>query len=141
MKPKHFFGLSISLLFILLAVSPALAESEVEVCDLTSIALPIHIVELVLAFAAGYMALKFFRITKPLNLFLLVYVMMGFFIISSLIYILFYISEDFFGLNLNFTSVYMGSRIALVAMLISLTYLFFYMYNTMKSKDKENKKK
>ena len=79
------------------------------------------------------MALKFFRITKPVNLFLVVYVAGGFFAINSFFYILLYTSP-LLGLNVSFVNVYFGSRIALIGMLATLGALFYYLNWQMRKK-------
>ena len=94
-------------------------------------AVSLHLVELALAFFICYMALKFFRITKPINLFIIVYLAGGFFIINSLLFLLFY-ALRLKNINMDFASVYLGSRISLIAMLASLSALFYYLNSQMK---------
>lgn len=120
-------------LFFLILMNSVWAQSQViDVSTLKEIALPIHILELVLALFIAFMSLKFFRITKPIGLFLLVYIGVGFFIISSLIYLFLYLSLDT-QLALAFVHVYVGSRIALMGMLISFAFLFYQWNKRMRS--------
>ena len=90
----------------------------------------LHLIELFLAVFISYMALKFFRITKPINVFLVIYIVIGFFIINTLLYIMFY-SLNAAGIGLSFVSVYLASRVSLIAMLISLSALFYYLNRQM----------
>lgn len=120
-------------LFFLILMNSVWAQSQViDVSTLKEIALPIHILELVLALFIAFMSLKFFRITKPIGLFLLVYIGVGFFIISSLIYLFLYLSLDT-QFALAFVHVYVGSRIALMGMLISFAFLFYQWNKRMRS--------
>jgi len=122
------------LFFIIVILSKlvfALDQQVIEIGKIKIVAVAIHSVELILAVFICYKALKFFRITKPVNLFLVVYVAAGFFIINSLLYIVFY------ALNLgengtSFVNVYLGSRVALIAMLISLGAMFYYLDKQMR---------
>ena len=121
---KHFL-----ILFILLiSLQPAFAAREevINIDKIQAVAVPLHLIELVLAIFISYMALKFFRITKPISIFLVVYVAGGFFIINSLLYLLLY-GLNLKSINLSFESVYLGSRISLIAMLVSLGFLFYYL--------------
>ena len=117
------------ILFILLiSLQPAFAAREevVNIDKIQAVAVPLHLIELFLAIFISYMALKFFRITKPISIFLVVYVAGGFFIINSLLYLLLY-GLNLSNINLSFESVYLGSRISLIAMLVSLGFLFYYL--------------
>ena len=122
------------ILFILLInLQPAFAAHQelIDMDKIQIIAIPLHIIEMVLAIFICYMALAFFRITKPISIFLFVYVAGGFFIINSLMYLLLY-GLNMENINLSFESVYLGSRISLIAMLISLAFLFYYLNNQMR---------
>lgn len=121
-----------AILFLILSIcllSPALAThtETINFDDFKRIAIPLHIIEIILASFICYMALKFFRITKPVNLFLFIYTAIGFFVINSLLYLLFYLST-MMSLNIYFAQVYIGSRIALIGMVVSFV-LFFYQWN------------
>ncbi len=104
-----------------------------ESTTLARIGLPLHIIEFGLSFFICVMALKFFGITRPMNFFLLVYIAVGFFVINTLLYLLFF-TGDIFGFEISFANVYIGSRIALIAMLVSLSVLFMHVYSVMKKK-------
>ena len=118
----------IFVLIFLGLISSVVAQSEVvNLNNLKNVALPIHIFELILAIFIAYRSLKFFRITKPINLFLFIYTAVGFFIISSFLYLFLYLSMKT-SLEISFISVYITSRIALIGMLISLV-IFFYQWN------------
>ena len=124
----NIFMCFVFVLFFLSLMDLVVAQSEtVNVSDLKSVAIPIHIVELVLALFIAYMSLKFFRITKPISLFLYVYLAIGFFIINTLLYLFLYLSLNT-GLEMSFVNVYIGSRIALIGMVISFV-VFFYQWN------------
>lgn len=104
------------------------AQSEViNLNNLKNIAIPLHLIELVLALFISYMSLKFFKITKPIGLFLYIYMAIGFFIINTLLYLFSYLSINT-RLEVDFINVYIGSRVALMAMLISFA-MFFYQWN------------
>lgn len=122
-----------AIIFFALLIPVAAQKQVIDIESVKLIAVPLHIIELFLAILISFIALKFFRITKPVSLFLIVYVAAGFFIINSLLYIMLY-TADLFNFNISFVNVYVGSRIALIAMLISLGALFFYMYATIKKK-------
>ena len=121
---KHFLILFI--LLISLQTAFAAREEVINIDKIQAVAVPLHLIELVLAIFISYMALKFFRITKPISIFLVVYVAGGFFIINSLLYLLLY-GLNLKSINLSFESVYLGSRISLIAMLVSLGFLFYYL--------------
>src|SRR3989338_1575012 len=109
-------------------------EAQLDVVDvnkLKSIAIPIHVFELILGIFIAYMALKFFRITKPLNLFFYVYLAIGFFIVNTALYLFSYLSLNTV-LEMNFISVYIGSRVALMGMLISFVIFFYQWYGVMR---------
>lgn len=127
MKTKIFTGLLFALIFLSLINSVVAQPEVIDVNNLKVVAVPIHIVELVLALFICYMSLKFFRITKPVNLFLFIYTAIGFFIINSLLYLLLYISTVT-PLEIHFIPVYVGSRVALIGMMISFV-MFFYQWN------------
>jgi|TARA_B100001964_G_C14255018_1_gene611916 hypothetical protein len=126
MKKK--FTLFIWALLFLGLISLAGAQSEIiDISSLRDVALPIHVFELLLALFICYMSLKFFRITKPISLFLYVYMAIGFFMINTALFLFFYLSLNT-GLEMNFANVYMGSRVASIGMLISFV-VFFYQWN------------
>ncbi|MAE42797.1 hypothetical protein CMO93_03425 [Candidatus Woesearchaeota archaeon] len=128
MKLKIFLRGFIVVSIFLSLINAAAAQSEVINLDnLKSVAIPIHVIEIVFALFICYMALTFFRITKPLDLFMYIYTAIGFFIINSLLYLFLYLSIKT-QLEINFINVYIGSRIALMGMLISFA-LFFYQWN------------
>lgn len=127
MKSKAFVGF-ISVLLFLSLINFAGAQSKiVNVSSLRSVAIPIHIVELFLALFIASMSLKLFRITKPISLFLYVYMAIGFFVINVLLYLFLYLSLNT-RLEMDFVNVYIGSRVALMGMLISFV-VFFYQWN------------
>lgn len=108
------------------AVKPAVVHDEViNIGGIYQFGIIIHLIELVLAIFICFMAIKFFRITKPLNLFLVVYISVGFFAINSLLYLLVYLLH-IWGVHISFISVYFGSRVSLIAMLVSLSAMFYY---------------
>jgi len=122
MKLKLFISI-----FFLIFMNSVVAQPElIDINNLKNVAIPIHIIELVLALFIAYTSLKFFRITKPINLFLFIYTAVGFFIISSFLYLFLYLSPT--TLEISFISVYITSRIALMGMLISFV-IFFYQWN------------
>ena len=122
------FSWIIYALFFIILINLVSAQSEViNLNNLKNIAIPIHTIELVLALFIAFMSLKFFRITKPISLFLFIYVAIGFFIINSLLYLFLYLSVNT-GLGLLFVNVYIGSRIALIGLLIAFV-IFFYQWN------------
>ena len=127
MKSKAGVGFILVLLFLGIMNLVGAQSETINVGSLKSIAIPIHIVELVLALFIAYMSLKFFRITKPIILFLYIYLAIGFFIINALLYLFLYLSLNT-GLEINFVNVYIGSRVALMGMLISFV-VFFYQWN------------
>ena len=119
------FVVTAILLFIF--ASSAFAQEElIDAVKVKNVALPLHIIELALALFICYMSLKFFRITKPINLFLIIYTAVGFFIVNTLMYLLFY--SGFAASSLPFVNVYLGSRLALIGMLVSFV-LLFYQWN------------
>lgn len=123
-----------SMIFLIAVLSIKSAVAHEETADIDKVQLfgiSLHLVELFLAVFICFMAIKFFRITKPLNLFLIVYVAVGFFAINSLLYILFY-ALRLRGISISFVSVYLGSRVSLIAMLISLGALFYYLNKQMR---------
>ena len=127
---KAFAGIIFTLTFLSLI---SFAEAQLDVVDanrLKAIVIPIHVFELILALFIAYMALKFFRITRPLGLFLYIYTAIGFFIISSSLYLYLHFNPK---LETNFISVHIGSRIALIGMLISFV-IFFYQWNRVMKK-------
>ena len=127
MAIKKFSGIIYALFFIIL-INLVSAQSEIiNLNNLKNVAIPIHIIELVLALFIAFMSLKFFRITKPISLFLFIYVAIGFFIINSLLHLLLYLSINT-RLELVFVNVYVGSRVALMGMLGSFV-IFFYQWN------------
>jgi len=133
MKIKIFPRGFIAVLIFLSLINAVAAQSEViDLNNLKSVAIPIHVIEIVFSLFISYMALTFFRITKPLNLFMYIYTAIGFFIINSLLYLFLYLSIKT-SLEINFINVYIGSRIALMGMLISFA-LFFYQWNSIMRK-------
>ena len=127
MKTKIFTGLLFVLIFLSL-INSVVAQTEViNLNNLKFVAVPVHILELALALFICYMSLKFFRITKPVNLFLFIYIAIGFFIINTLLYFLLYISTVT-TLEMHFIPVYVGSRVALIGMMMSFV-MFFYQWN------------
>ena len=127
MKTKIFSGFLFVLVFLVLINSAAAQSEVIDIDNFKNIAISIHILELVLALFICYRSLKFFRITKPLNLFLFVYIALVFFIISSLLYLFLYLSLGS-SLDVSFVNVYLGSRIALMGMITSFA-MFFYQWN------------
>ena len=103
----------------------------IDVDKMQVMAVSLHLIELALAFFLCYMALKLFRITKPINLFIIIYLAGGFFMINSLLFLLFY-ALRLKNINIDFASVYIGSRVSLIAMLVSLGALFYYLNSQMR---------
>src|SRR3989344_6457086 len=125
---KYVIMFFIALLTMKLAIAH---EDSIDLDVLALIAIPLHLIELVLAVFICFISLKFFQITRPHNLFLVVYVAGGFFVINSLLYILLYAAhlKDF---NVSFASAYLGSRISLIGMLVSLGALLYYLNRQMR---------
>ena len=124
---KIFINLIFVMLFLIL-IDYAAAQSEIiSIGALRNIAVPIHIIELILAFFICYMSLKFFRITKPIGLFFYVYTALGFFIVNTLLYLFMYLSLGT-RFEMKLVNVYIGSRVALIGMLIWFV-IFFYQWN------------
>lgn len=118
-------------------ISAAAHTEEIDLDAIGKIAIPIHILELLLSIFICFMALKFFRITKPINLFLFIYVAIGFFIVYILLNLFFHLMQH--RIDADFVNVYIGSRIALVGMLLSFV-MFFYKWNkTMREVNIKNK--
>ena len=133
-KMKAFIAIMLSLF---ISAGSALAQTElVDIGQIKSLALTLHIIELLLALFICYMSLKFFRITKPVNLFLIIYTAIGFLIINILLYLLFY-SGLAQILSLHFVTVYFGSRIALIGMLASFVLLFYQWNRIMRQTEKK----
>ena len=125
---KKLFMRCIFVLVFFSFISPVIAQPQViDINNLKSVGIPIHAVELVLALFIAYTSLKFFRITKPINLFLFIYIAVGFFIINSLLYLLLYLSLTT-TLEISFIGVYITSRIALMGMLVSFVIFFFQLH-------------
>jgi len=78
------------------------------------------------------MAIKFFNLTKPLNIFLFVYIATGFFIISSLVFFFTYFAPNF-GWNVDFAVVFIMSRVAVLAMLATLAWILWRVHTMMKA--------
>lgn len=129
---KKLKELIVCLIFFILIIPLVTARQEIiDLDNLKQITIPLHLIELFLAIFICFMALKFFWITRPFNLFLVVYVAGGFFIVNSLLYILFY-AADLIELNISFINVYIGSRVALIGMLVSLGALFYHLNRQMR---------
>jgi len=126
-KTKIFTGFLYLFLFFSLMSFAAAQSQVVDLDNLRNVATPLHIVELILALFIAYASLKFFRITRPINLFLFIYTAIGFFIINSLLYLFLYLSMNS-SLQISFISVYIMGRIALMGMLVSFV-VFFYQWN------------
>ena len=126
----------IALCLALFIGSPAAQTEVFDAGQVKAIALPLHIIELVLALFICYMSLKFFRITKPINMFLIIYVALGFFIVNIALYLLFY-SGFAARFEPLFVNVYLGSRIALIGMLISFVLMFYQWNKTMRQSVKK----
>ena len=130
-KGKNFAGFLFVLFFFSL-INVAEARTEViDVSNLKNVGITIHLIELVLAIFISYMSLKFFRITRPVNLFLYMYLALGFFIINTALYLLYYLSIDT-NFELGFINVYIGGRIALMGMLVSFVILFYQWHRVMR---------
>ena len=124
----------IAILFVMIfSINSVLAVSEgdINLDKIKFVSVSFHLIELFLSVFIGYMALKFFRITKPVNVFLVIYVAIGFFIINILLHIMLY-ALNYIGTNISFVSVYLSSRVALIAMLISLSALFYHLNRQMR---------
>ncbi len=129
MNWKKRLAFTIFLLFLLpFQVSAEIPQIE-SFQDMKGIGLALHAIEIALAIFIAYMALNFFRITRPVNLFFFLYVGVGFFIISSLMYVLFYYSLGT-QREISIISVYFAERVSLIGMLISFLVLF-YQWNKM----------
>jgi len=105
---------------------------EFDVDSLSRMGISLHVVELVLAVFICFMSLKFFRITKPLNIFLYIYIGLGFFVISTLLYLV-YFMRDILSIDVNFINVYVASRLSLIAMLFVFVFLFYSVHKIMRS--------
>ena len=116
--------------FLFLA-SQAYAQDIENYAAVKKIGITLHIIELILAVFICTMSLKFFWITKPVNLFLMVYIALGFFIVNVLMYI-FYYSSSMLGFRVSFVNAYIGSRISLIGMLVSLSMVFFSMHKSIR---------
>lgn len=125
--------IAIAIFIMLLIPSVAAQKQIIDINSLKSTGIVIHSIEIIISMFICVMALRFFHITKPYNFFLFVYLALGFFIINSLLYIIIYL-EDLLKIKVNFANVYLGSRISLIAMLLSLGTLFFYLHREMKRK-------
>lgn len=138
MKLKKSVMLSIFVFSLTFMSIPAFARTEIVDLELLSkVAIPLHVIELVLSLFICFMALQFFRITKPINLFLFIYVAIGFFVINSLLNLIFFLMQD--RMNTSFVNVHIGSRIALIGMVLSFV-MFFYNWNKiMRKPDDRNK--
>ena len=138
MKLKKSVMLSILVFSLTFMAIPAFARTEIVDLELLSkVAIPLHVIELVLSLFICFMALQFFRITKPINLFLFIYVAIGFFVINSLLNLIFFLMQD--RMNTSFVNVHIGSRIALIGMVLSFV-MFFYNWNKiMRKPDARNK--
>ena len=124
---KAYAGIIFALTFFGLI---SFAEAQLDVIDVNSlkgIAIPLHVFELVLALFIAYMSLRFFSITKPINIFFYIYLAIGFFIINTSLYLFSYLSINT-ALEMDFINVYIGGRVALMGMLISLV-IFFYQWD------------
>lgn len=139
-KKSIFVKKMIFLFYFFMLAMAAAANARVDYIDmdkLAVIAVPLHIIELVLSLFICFMALKFFRITKPLNLFMFIYVAIGFFIINSSLYILFYLTRHKF--NTSFANVYLGSRITLIGLTLSFVFFFYNWNKVMRKSNVKNK--
>ena len=124
---KAYAGIILALTFFCLI---SFAEAQLDVIDVNSlkgIAIPLHVFELVLALFIAYMSLRFFSITKPINIFFYIYLAIGFFIINTSLYLFSYLSINT-ALEMDFINVYIGGRVALMGMLISFV-IFFYQWD------------
>jgi len=129
---KYVAGLTF---LFLMAAMPAAAGTQ-ELVDYDSIrlsALSLHLIELVLAVYISYMALKFFRITKPVSVFLIVYMANGFLIVYSLLYVMVW-TADLLNISVSFVNIYLGSQLVFIAMLASLAGLFIHLHRELKRK-------
>lgn len=135
-KNKKLTRYSLIFFIALLFIKSVIAHEEtVDINKIQLFGILLHLIELFLAGFISFMAIRFFRITKPLNLFLIVYIAVGFFIINSLLYILFY-ALHLRDIHISFVNVYLGSRVSLIAMLISLGALFYYLNKQMRKQYK-----
>lgn len=131
MRKKETTIFLISLLFILFSTTVFGAyEQSFDVDTLRMVAIPIHIVEFLLAFFICYMAIKFFKFTQPMSIFLYVYLAGGFFIIGSLVNFVLYFGHNF-NMGVNFLVIFIAGRVALLGMLGSLTWLFWQAHKAM----------
>lgn len=110
----------------------ALQEQIINLSLLKSVAVPIHILELLLSLFLCYMAIRFFRVTKPAKIFIYVYMASGFFVINSLLYILLY-TTPLFSASTGFMNVYIGSRITILSTLLMLAGMFLTVHYRMRS--------
>ncbi len=138
MKLKKSVVLSIVVFSLALMAMPSFARTEaIDLDILSKVAIPLHVIELVLSLFICFMALQFFRITKPINLFLFIYVAIGFFVINSLLNLFFFLMRN--RIDASFVNVHIGSRIALIGMILSFV-MFFYNWNKiMRKTDAKNK--
>ena len=78
MKPKNFIrGAIIIFLIFFTAMSVIAHEELIDLHELRKVALPLSVLELFFAVFISFISLKFFRITKPINLFLIIYIAIG----------------------------------------------------------------
>ena len=128
-------GIIASVIAILAALPVNAQEEVIYYKSLGLVGMPLHIFELILGVWIAILALKFFRITKPINVFLLLYVAVGVFIVNSLLYVLLYI-VNFEETTVSYVSVYVASRIALIGMLMCLLILLILWNRALTSKPK-----
>ena len=115
----------------------AYAAELIDTEAIARLGVPIHLIELFLALFISLMSLKFFRITRPLNIFLYIYLALGFFIVSSLLYAVFY-ARDWLNIDLNFVNVYIASRLSLIAMLFVFVAVFYNAHRVMTAPVQQN---
>ncbi len=119
------------LAFIILSSIASANDFLINPSTINTYGLPIHLFEIFLALFICFMSLKFFRITRPLNIFLYIYLALGFLIISSLLYIVYYF-RGVLSLELDFANVYLASRLSLIAMLAVFVAVFYNANRLMK---------
>lgn len=135
-KNKKLAKYSMIFFIVILFIKSVIAHEEtVDIDKIQLFGISLHLIEVLLSIFICFMAIRFFRITRPLNLFLIVYVAVGFFAINSLLYILFY-TLHLRSIHISFVSVYLGSRVSLIAMMVSLGALFYYLNKQMRKKYK-----
>jgi hypothetical protein len=116
---------------LLLLLLPQLAVAEPLTRTEITAGLAVHTFELILAVYICFAALRFFRITKPVNLFVIIYTAVGFLVVNILLYFLMYV-QILRGVYVSSTLVYFAGRLAFIGMLLALATTFYMMQRQMR---------